>query len=67
MRYVYLGDKATAPELVGMECDPVQRQRSDGSWCCIVCVKMATALVVDGRGKQYVVARRRLRVREQER
>ncbi len=59
MRYVYLGDGGTAPHLIGMDCDPVRRP--DGK--CIVSVKMATALVVDASGKQYVVKRRRLRLR----
>lgn len=56
MRYVYLGDKLTRPDLKGAPCDPVRRQ--DGR--CVV-----------GRGKQLVefpggyraiVLRRRLRV-----
>lgn len=58
MRYVYLGDALTAPPLVGMACDPVRRP--DGK--CVVSVKAATALVVDARGRRYVVKRRRLRL-----
>lgn len=58
MRYTYHGDKLTEPSLVGLQCDPVRR--ADGK--CIVSVKMATALVVDGAGGRYVVLRRRLRL-----
>lgn len=58
MRYVYLGDKWTAPELVGRACDPVRR--ADGK--CILSTRMATALVVFGDGARHVVKRRRLRV-----
>ncbi len=58
MRYTYLGDKCTRPEIVGMACDPVRR--ADGR--CIVSVKMATALVVDASGGRHVVKRRRLRL-----
>ena len=56
MRYTYLGDKLS--NLAGMQCDPVRR--NDGK--CIVSVKMATALVVDGSGKRSVVLRRKLRL-----
>lgn len=58
MRYIYLGDKLTRPDLVGMRCDPVKR--TDGK--CIVNRELATALVVDGSGRKYVVKRRRLRL-----
>ncbi len=58
MRYTYLGDKLTDPALVDMQCDPVRDARGK----CIVSAKMATALVVDAKGKQYVVLRRRLRL-----
>lgn len=58
MRYIYLGDALTAPEFVGMACDPVRR--ADGK--CVVSVKMATALVVDAQGRKHVVKRRRLRL-----
>lgn len=58
MRYTYLGDNMTAPELRGMQCDPVRRTDSK----CIVSVKMATALVQDESGTRYVVKRRRLRL-----
>jgi len=57
-RYVYLGDAQTRPELQGMRCDPVRRP--DGR--CVVSGRMATALVVDGRGQRHVVKRRRLRL-----
>ena len=57
-RYVYLGDLATAPELRGMACDPVRRP--DGK--CVVCLRMATALV--RRPARWAACRqaRRLRV-----
>lgn len=58
MRYTYLGDGMTAPELIGMQSDPVRR--ADGR--CIVSQKMATALVIDAQGRKYVVLRRRLRL-----
>lgn len=58
MRYTFLGDKQTRPELVGMQCKPVRRD--DGK--CIVSTKMATALVEDKQGRRYVVPRRRLRL-----
>lgn len=58
MRYTYLGDALTDPSLVGLQCDPVRRP--DGK--CIVSVKAASALVVDARGRRYVVKRRRLRL-----
>jgi hypothetical protein len=58
MRYTYLGDALTRPELIGLQCDPVRRP--DGK--CIVSVKMATALVQDTTGQCYVVKRRRLRL-----
>lgn len=58
MRYIYLGDKLTAPELRGMRCDPVRR--ADG--CCIVGRKPRNQLVVDERGRLHVVLGRRLRV-----
>lgn len=58
MRYTYLGDKWTRPDLCGMQCDPVRDSRGK----CIVSVQMATALVIDGNGRRHVVARRRLRL-----
>jgi hypothetical protein len=58
MRYVYLGDKHTDAQVLGMPCDPVRRE--DGK--CVVNVKMASALVIDAAGALQVVARRRLRV-----
>ncbi len=59
-RYTYIGDKLTAPELVGMQCNPVRR--ADGK--CVISVKMATALVEDANGNRHVVLRRRLRLNE---
>lgn len=58
MRYTYLGDKLTRPDLRGMQCNPVRRD----DFKCIVGTCMASALVVDRDGRRYVVARRRLRV-----
>lgn len=57
-RYTYIGDKLTAPELAGMQCDPVRR--ADGK--CIINIKLATALVEDEHGKRFVVLRRKLRL-----
>lgn len=57
MRYTYLGDRLTAPELKGMQCNPVRR--TDGKY---ICGRMATMLVEDAAGVRYVVLRRRLRV-----
>lgn len=58
MRYTYLGDKLTAPALIGLQCDPVRRP--DGR--CIISQKMATALVIDDQGRKHVLLRRRLRL-----
>jgi hypothetical protein len=58
MRYTYLGDGLTSERLRGMQCDPVRR--TDGK--CIVSVKFAIALVIDGDGKRHIVKRRRLRL-----
>lgn len=55
MRYVYLGDAWTAPELVGAACDPVLRR--DGK--CIV--GGSKQLVRFADGVERVVLRRRLR------
>ena len=60
MRYTYLGDALTSPELINMQCDPVKR--SDGK--CVVSGRMATALVIDAGGRKHVVKRRRLRLNE---
>lgn len=60
MRYTYVGDKLTRPDMIGMQCDPVRRP--DGK--CVINIKMATALVVDEHGAKYVVLRRRLRLNE---
>lgn len=62
MRYTFLGDKLTRPDLRGMQCDPVRR--ADGK--CIVSTKMATALVIDAGGNRYVVPRRRLRLNKKD-
>ena len=59
MRYTYLGDRQTRPDLRGRPCDPVRRP--DGK--CVVSRKLASALVVFEGGEHHVVARRRLRVR----
>lgn len=64
MRYIYLGDKLTDPALIGMACDPVRVATAGADGKCIVSTKMATALVVDGTGRKYVVLRRRLRLTE---
>lgn len=61
MRYFYLGDKMTDERLKGMQCNPCYR--ADGK--CIISVKLATALVVDAEGNQYVVLRRRLRLNKE--
>lgn len=58
MRYTYLGDALTRPDLLGLQCDPVRRP--DGK--CVVSTKMATALVQDATGQRHVVKRRRLRL-----
>jgi len=60
-RYTYLGDLLTAPALVGLQCNPVRDSRGK----CIVSVQMATALVQDAGGNQYVVKRRRLRLNKE--
>lgn len=56
MRYVYLGDRHTRPELVGQPCDPVVRP--DGK--CVV--GGSKQLVVFADGTEVVVMRRRLRI-----
>ena len=55
-RYVYLGDRLTAPELRGAACDPVRR--ADGR--CVVGAGKALVRLADGRA--IVVLRRRLRL-----
>lgn len=55
MRYIYLGDAMTAPELRGAACDPVLR--ADGK--CVV--GGSKQLVVFADGTRHVVLRRRLR------
>lgn len=57
-RYVYLGDKLTAPKWKGQPCDPVRRV--DGK--CIV--GKGKALVRFADGDLCVVIRRRLRLTE---
>lgn len=56
MRYVYLGDKLTRPDLKGSPCDPVRRQ--DGR--CVV--GRGKQLVEFAGGNRAIVLRRRLRV-----
>ena len=58
LRYVYLGDALTRPDLRGMQCDPVRRP--DGR--CIVSTRMASAMVIFATGERAVVLRRRLRL-----
>jgi hypothetical protein len=60
VRYTYLGDPLTRPELVGGQCDPIRRP--DGR--CVVSVRMATAAVRFANGQLHVVKRRRLRLNE---
>lgn len=55
-RYTYLGDRWTAPELRGMQCDAVRDQRGKCT------VGRSKALVVTPDGRRYVVNRRRLRL-----
>lgn len=62
MRYTFLGDKLTRPELVVVQCDPVRRP--DGR--CIVSTRMASAMVVFADGTKCVVPRRRLRLNHKE-
>lgn len=57
-RYTFLGDRATRPELRGMQCDPVRNAQGK----CILSVKFATAAVRDAQGKLWIVPRRRLRL-----
>ena len=58
MRYIYLGDKLTDPNLIGQPCDPVRR--TDGK--CIVGRKPRNQLVRFPDGTTAVVLARRLRV-----
>ncbi|MGB1287065.1 MAG: hypothetical protein ACPG7F_11070 [Aggregatilineales bacterium] len=58
MRYTFIGNKQTDDSYRGMQCDPVRRP--DGK--CIVNMKLASALVVDDKGKRHVVPRRFLRL-----
>lgn len=60
MRYVYLGDRLTRPDLKGAECDPVRRTNGRA----VVSNRRATAKVVFADGAVHVVARRRLRLRQ---
>jgi hypothetical protein len=59
MRYVYRGDRLTAPELRGQPCDPVRRP--DGK-----CIRgrNGNMLVVFADGVQRVVLARQLRLRD---
>ncbi|HDY67500.1 MAG TPA: hypothetical protein ENH85_06900 [Candidatus Scalindua sp.] len=56
MRYTYIGDRFTAPEIKRMQCDPVRRE--DGK-----CrrSRMGTMLVTDG-SKNYIIIARLLRI-----
>lgn len=62
MRYTFLGDRLTAPQLRDVQCDPVRRE--DGK--CIVSTRMAAALVELADGTRLVVPRRMLRVNRSE-
>lgn len=57
MRYTFIGERLSDPNLAGMQCDPVKLNGK-----CVVGQKMATALVVDAQGNRYVLPRRRLRL-----
>ena len=60
MRYVYLGDRLTAPEFKGQPCDPVRR--ADGK-----CIRGRGAMLVRfSDGLPRVVIARLLRVRGEE-
>lgn len=67
-RYRYLGDRMTAPDLVGMRCDPVRVSRTwfEGGVPKVVqaCVRgrNGNQLVMTADGRRYVVLGRRLRV-----
>lgn len=58
MRYIYLGDRMTDPQLKGKRCDPVRRP--DGKCIC----GRGAQLVVFEDGVSRVVVRRMLRVTE---
>jgi hypothetical protein len=55
MRYTYRGDRMTAPERRGMQCDPVLRAGK--------CIRgrNGNMLVVDSSGQRFVVLARQLR------
>jgi len=57
MRYTYRGDRITDPGLRDIQCDPVRR--AEGK-----CVRgrNGNMLVVDARGRRFVVLGRQLRV-----
>lgn len=57
MRYTYLGDRLTRPELAKAQFNPVRDHRGK----CIVSTK-GTMLVQDRAGGRHVVLRRKLRV-----
>jgi hypothetical protein len=57
VRYTYLGDRLTRSDLVMAPCDPVRR--GDGK--CVV--GKSKQLVTFNDGTQFVVLRRRLRLR----
>jgi len=54
IRYTYLSDKWTAPELRNLQCDPVRDSRGK----CVV--GRSKALVESENGCRYTVNRRRL-------
>lgn len=56
MRYTYLGDRLTRPDLKGQACDPVRRP--DGR--CVV--GQGKAAVIFQSGQRVIVIRRRLRL-----
>lgn len=62
MRYTYIGDKLTRPEMKGAALSPVRQANGR----CIVS-RMGTMLVQDRRGGRHIVLRRRLRVNKVQR
>ncbi len=59
MRYIYLGDRLTRPDLKGQPCDPVLR--ADGR---VIRARNRNQLVRFASGALCIVAGRRLRVAE---
>ena len=60
MRYIYLGDKLTRPELRGQPCDPGRRPDGRGV------VGQGKAVVRFRDGTLAIVLRRRLRLRKED-